>query len=123
MALMIFHSKLFLVSTAFVSLAACSIYESSGRKQLESNAFKLAGLNLTAEGCATKVVHTNEVLHSEDLQTRIYEKASNPFEIRIAVKSPSEISCSFSFQDESELNRQLPVAIALTINESQKANP
>jgi hypothetical protein len=62
---MTFLSKSALLA-ASVALAACSLYESSGRKSLENSAFDIAAGTATLVGCQQNVARAGEVLRDND---------------------------------------------------------
>lgn len=108
---MIFRFKFFL-PLAF--LTGCSIYQSSGRKQLEASAYDLkasAKQSLTACG-EPSTAHQDFFLETENVWVT---RADLKYEV--ILKPHAQFSCSFSFASKNEALELLPSAINVTLDE------
>ncbi len=113
-----FLSKVFLFGMAASMLAACSIYESSDRKQLEQNGYALAGIQLM--GCEANPGADTERLYADSSQAWIFQNVVQPLNIRVELKATPGFSCRFTADSETQLKTSLDKVVETTTEESRK---
>lgn len=118
-----FRFSLTILSIA--ALAACSVYQSEGRKFLEKQAFEYAGVEAqpNLKGCAA--YSSSQGLTEIHSDARAVVLQSAPLEIRVVpqvdatgkpVQSP--YSCDYGFTTPEEQNSKLDPAIELSLRQS-----
>jgi hypothetical protein len=99
---------------ASLGLAACSLYESTGRKSLENNAFAIANGTASFKGCTENSALEDEKLISEDSRAWIYQKDTEPTLLRVVLKN-SDLSCRYQFINEQVINTHLEAVVEDTL--------
>ena len=119
--------KHFFLVCSLAAVTGCSLYESDGRKFLESNAFGYAGVGAQAnlQGCNRPENQTNWVLMSQDDRAELYSAESETYQMRVALKDNSNFNCDFSFKSAREMFDKTNEAEDLTVHQlnSQPQTP
>jgi hypothetical protein len=106
-----------------LSLSACSVYESSGRKYLESNAYSCCSPGLQADsaaaqkylvGCDRSDLSETWQLSDKNQLAEVY-RSNDTLDLRVRPLNDPGLSCTFRFANESDLSALTNSAIDLTI--------
>ena len=104
-----------------VTLSGCTVYESDGRKYLESNAYSCcaAGLHADTPTAQKILLRCDHSTQSESWQlsekTQLAEVYRNGLDLRVRPFNDTQFNCDFHFADESDLESKTASAIDLTI--------
>ena len=106
---------------SLLSLSACSVYQSEGRKFLEKQAFEYAGVQAHLVSCQN-VQSTDglTLIHSEP-RAEIFSSAINPLAMRVVPLGDRPYSCDYGFTSTDEMAAQFSPAIGLTLHNLQQA--
>jgi hypothetical protein len=119
----------FLILAMFLSLNACSLYQSKGRKFLEGNAYQFAGVAAFAESCGPveltsdwqEIERTGKNADQNADQARAFQAkardssdSQNPVELQV-VNSSGTRSCLYAFKSQKQLEQQLEKAIEYSL--------
>lgn len=119
MRLTTFLSKSFWLAAVSLGLAACSLYESAGRKSLENNAYAIAGGTASLVACDSSPVTAAERLVFEDSNVLVYENQADGLQIRVDLKDGSQFSCRFQFLASEAVQSHLADVADFTLNRRQ----
>ena len=107
------------VASAVSALAACSVYQSSGRKTLETGAFTLAGNTAQLTSCAaTPAYNEDSHLYQENAAAWIYQQGLTPT-VDVILKS-AKLACQYQFISEDALSEHWTDVV--TVTEQQAAS-
>jgi hypothetical protein len=104
-----------------VSLSACSIYQSDGRKFLEKQAYEFAGVDAQQNllGCQSgsdsSAGQWTQLSHTQ--LARVFVHETDDFELRVVpiTSDDSAFSCDYGFTSAQEMFEKTPAAVDLTI--------
>lgn len=111
---------LILILTA-LGLAACSLYQSPGRKFLEKQAYEFAGVSAEAHltGCQYVPFEREWVELNNTPLARIYTHETAEFQLRVfPLLAAHGFSCDFQFTSAQEMFEKMDAAVDLTISHS-----
>jgi hypothetical protein len=115
MRLTIFLSRFILTAGATLTLAACSLYESSGRKSLENSAYDIANGTASLVGCQQSVDPAGSLLRDDD-QASIF---SHQDQVRVTLKNNSTFSCDFEVMSTEAIRPYLDELVAFTTSQQK----
>ncbi len=93
---------------------ACSLYQSEGRKFLESQAFEYAGVQANLKSCDTLGAGPGGELRFTNERADVFQRPDQPLTIRVIPRAHEPQACEFQFNDPTELDDRLPLAIEFT---------
>ncbi len=104
-----------------LSLSACSVYQSEGRKFLEKQAYEFAGVQANLLSCQ-KVQATDGLtrIHGE-ARANIYSSSSQPLVMRVVPLGDRPYSCDYGFTTADEMSSKFSPAIGLTLHNLNEA--
>ncbi|MGE4132438.1 MAG: hypothetical protein AB7F86_12420 [Bdellovibrionales bacterium] len=98
---------------AFMTLSACSVYQSEGRKFLEKQAFEYTGASAYLQGCSSGKVASGALI-SSSATTLSYQASEPAFHLSVFSRAQTDFACDFQFSSQSELEELAPAAVELT---------
>jgi hypothetical protein len=100
-------------------LVGCSVYESSGRKFLESQALQYAGYQAQANlvSCKHETATTTWLMFESNERAQVYVFDGDSFQMRVEPLEDRTFSCFFKFSSAEELYKKSADAVDLTLTE------
>ena len=105
------------VTSTFVFLSACSLYQSPGRKYLEQSSYQFAGLaaaERVADCGELADAPTDWVLRKRVDEARVWAPPSEDGRLRVEARDSAKRGCDFHFASANEAIDLTDAAIAAT---------
>ena len=101
-------------------LTGCSLYESQGRKFLESQAIEFASSAAYANllNCDTAPSTTAWILFEKNDRAELFTTDNESFELRVTPVLRKQFSCYFRFGSAQEMYEKSSAATELTLHQS-----
>ena len=111
--------RVFWLFSLFFFLAGCSVYESSGRKFLESQGLQFAGYQAQANlvSCKPESATTTWLLFESNERAQVYVLEGDSFQMRVEPTADRTFSRCFRFASAEELYKKSADAVDLTLTE------
>jgi hypothetical protein len=112
----IFPSRAILIAASLM-LAACSLYQSSGRKSLENNGFAIANGTASLIGCDLTADVQGETLVAQDARAWVFQSDSDRSKVRVDLKDDSRLSCHYQFVSADAVFSHLNDIVVYTLDQ------
>lgn len=114
-----FHTGLLTIAI-LGSISACSVYESSGRKSLESNGYSLAGVHLAS--CVNQSQPASDLPVFETESAQVFKSDVSEDALIVNLKQPALFSCNFHSDVVPAGSDQFEATVQLTLEKSRTSN-
>lgn len=116
---------LFSLAAIALTLSACSIYRSDGRKFLEKRAYEYSGVEAYREYCAGTAETTGLNVIGGDSRAQLYALApttESSNRMRVVPLGDRPYSCDYGFTTPEQMTSLMDPAIGLTVHLQTSGN-